>query len=226
MCNSNLVKIKLRVSKKSDFLYFYISMKTRLPLLPPDSLRCFQMIKEATNKRWRREKIEGCYGFQIQRHTKWREGLSKITLAEFEKAMGYEFPRPLRNFYLTMNGLDTHGINVHANNGTPPSYGPIYYSYPDDLDEIRKMIEWVLNANHVGPEDLPEKASRIFPIMGHRFLLIDDPKNRILSMFGDDIIYWSSGISSQILKTGPFPLLNHQGFAHHGTSKGIKFWLD
>ena len=68
-----------------------------------------------------------------------------------------------------MNGLDTPGIDVRGNEGTPPRYGSIYFSYPDDLDQIKQTTDWVLNANHVAPEDLPEKASRIFPVRGHRF---------------------------------------------------------
>jgi hypothetical protein len=197
---------------------------SNLPILPrpDDSLKCFEKLKQVTNKSWRRiEIVDNCYGLQMQSRTKWRNGLSETTLAEFEKAMGYTFPTPLKNYYLTMNGLDTPGIDVQGSHGDPPRYGAIYYSYPDDLDKIKETIEWVLDANHVALEDLPAKASRIFPVKGHRFLLIDDPKLRVLSMHGDDIIYWSNGVSGLLIRE-EFPGLYHNtGFARFGTRKGI-----
>lgn len=203
-------------------------MSSRLILPPPDdSLQCFQKLKQITTKAWRRTEIEdNCYGLQMQSRTRWRDGLSESTLAEFERAMGYAFPTPLKNYFLTMNGLDTPGIDVQGSHGDAPRYGPIYYSYPDDLNEIKRTIEWVLGANLVAFEDLPAKASRIFPIKGHRFLLIDDPKSRVLSMYGDDIIYWSSGVSSLLIREEFPALYQSEGFAQYGTKKGIDFWLD
>jgi len=74
---------------------------------PDDSPQTFQSIKQAANKNWRRIKIEkDRYGFQFRPGTKWREGLKEAALTEFEEAMGYEFPPALKNYYLTMNGLD------------------------------------------------------------------------------------------------------------------------
>lgn len=194
---------------------------------PDDSLHCFQKIKETTDAARRRIKLEeNCWGLQVQRRAKWRNGLSDSALADFESAMGYAFPQALKNYYRTMNGLDTPGIDLQGSQGTPPRYGPIYYSYPDDLDKIRETISWVLNANHVAPEDLPAKASRIFPVTGHRFLLIDDPKNRVLSMYGDDIIYWSHGVSGLLIREEFGSEYYVENFARFGTSKGIRFWLD
>jgi hypothetical protein len=203
-------------------------MSNRLIVPPPDdSLLYFQKIKQAANKSWRRLNIEeNCWGLQIQAGTKWRDGLSETAMAEFETTIGYEFPLALKNYYKTMNGLDTPGIDVRGSEGALPRYGPIYYSYPDDLDEIKKTIDWVLNANHVSPGDLPAKASRIFPIMGHRFLLIDDPKHRVLSMHGDDIIYWSNSLSELLLRQ-EFPRQYYSpGFDRYMNTEGIKFWLD
>jgi hypothetical protein len=68
-------------------------MSSRFIEPPPDnSLQTFLSIKQAADKNWRRIKIE-------------------------ENVMGYEFPRALKNYYLTMNGLDTPGINIHGNSG-------------------------------------------------------------------------------------------------------------
>jgi hypothetical protein len=138
-------------------------MSSRFIEPPPDnSLQTFLSIKQAANKNWRRIKIENnAYGFQIQPGTKWREGLTEAALTEFEKVMGYEFPPALKNYYLTMNGLDTPGINVHGTNGYPATYGPIFYSYPDDLNVIEETIDWVLGAN----------VLRIVPDVYRRFCL-------------------------------------------------------
>ncbi len=203
-------------------------MSNRLFSPPPDnSLQYFRKIRQATNKIWQKAKInENCWGRQIQPGTKWREGLTLTVLAEFESAIGYEFPAPLKNYFLTMNGLDTPGIDVRGSEGSPPIYDSIYYSYPDDLEKIKETVQWVLNANKVLPEDLPGKASRIFPVMGHRFLLIDDPKHRVLSMFGDDIIFWSNSLSELLLRE-EFPGKYYsQSFDCRFDRHDITFWLD
>ena len=45
-------------------------------------------------------------------------------------------------------------------------------------------------------------------------------------MYGDDIIYWSSGVSGLLIRD-EFPALYHnEGFARYGTRNGIEFWLD
>jgi hypothetical protein len=106
---------------KCPYIENLLQMGDRFFAPPPDdSLQCFQNIKQAANKNWRRAKIEeNCCGFQIQAGTKWREGLTQTALAEFEAAMGYEFPVSLKNYYLTMNGPDTPGIDVQGSGGTP-----------------------------------------------------------------------------------------------------------
>jgi hypothetical protein len=76
--------------------------------------------------------------------------------------MGYRIPIGLRNFYLTMNGLDKPGINVYEQSAHPFSYRPIYYSYPDDIDAIRSLTNWKLSENGLSERDLPESASRFF----------------------------------------------------------------
>jgi hypothetical protein len=39
-----------------------------------------------------------------------------------------------------------------------------------------------------------KNISRIFPIYYHRFMLIDHEEHSILSMYGDDIIFWTNNI--------------------------------
>ena len=194
---------------------------------PHDGPEAFRYLKKAANEYWQEIQIgHSVYGYQIQPGAKWQEGLTEEALAEFQHEMGYVFPSVLRHYYLTMNGLDAPGVNIYGSSGHSYAYRPIYYSYPDDLEIIKEQIDWILDSNGLSSKDLPSEASRIFPIMGHRFLLIDDPKHRILSMHGNDIIYWADSLSRLLLiETFPASYYNHIA-ADTGNIEGIKLWLD
>jgi hypothetical protein len=197
--------------------------------LPPPAgdIAYFQAIKEISNKYWLDTDISNrIYGYQIQTGTKWRPGLTEKELTEFESEIGYGFPIPLRNFYLTMNGLDKPGINVYGQSGNPSSYRPIYYSYPDDIDAIKSLIHWVLSENGLAERDLPGRASRFFPVMSHRCILIDEPDNPVLSMHGNDIIYWSDNLA-KFLATDIFSnIYNASDFENDPEPCKPRFWLD
>ena len=86
-------------------------------------------------------------GIKFSQNQSGKKGLSEEQLQEFEKVMGFEFPLPLRNFYLTMNGLDKPCINVYGNSGEDAAFQPIFYSFPDDLDLIKENIDWIYKKN-------------------------------------------------------------------------------
>ncbi len=52
------------------------------------------------------------YGFQFQKSTKWRKGLTEDELAAFENDWELEFSPILKDYYRNMNGVDKPGINV------------------------------------------------------------------------------------------------------------------
>ena len=80
-----------------------------------------------------------------------------------------------------MNGLDKPGINIYGSDGTPFRFRPIFYSYPEDLPLIQEMIDWIYEANELSLEKITQDGiSRIFPISGHRFMLIDSRGNPML----------------------------------------------
>ena len=167
---------------------------------PDDSLIFFQKFKQVSELYW--DKIElktEVWGYQIQPGSKWREGLNNADLFSFEKAMGYSFPEPLKRFYSTMNGLDRPGIDIGGEG--VPEFRSNFYSFPDDLDLITEMIEWIYEKNSVShAQVLNSGISRIFPVFAHRFMMIDIPGSPILSMWGDDIIYWTDSISKLLIK--------------------------
>ncbi|HET6993243.1 MAG TPA: SMI1/KNR4 family protein [Bacteroidia bacterium] len=196
---------------------------------PVNTPEYFEQIKLLSEKYWKQIKIDKTiFGFQIQPNSKWKKGLSETELREFEKAMGFDFPLPLRNFYLTMNGLDKQGINVYGDSGEPASYQPVFYSFPDDLDAIKEKINWIYKENKTDLAKLQkQKASRIFPVVSHRFMLIDEPGQPILSMYGKDIIYWKDNLS-KVVATEIFPdIENEHDFINISEKKRwAKFWLE
>lgn len=161
--------------------YYY-----QLPL-PNGSVEFFKEIKKFSEEYWEEYDITTyIYGFQIQKGTKWKPGLSEIELEEFQSQLNLVFPDELKNFYRTMNGLDKKGINVLGSEGIEPIYKSIYYSYPDDLKQIQENINWIFESNGVKTENL--EIPKIFPIYSHRFVILDT-NNQVLSMYGDDIIF-------------------------------------
>ena len=206
----------------------YIDWVT-LPL-PNDSISFFEVIKKESERFWRDTSVnKKIYGFQIQRDSAWRKGLSDAELWEFENAIGFTFPTTLRNFYKTMNGLTKQGINIYGNDGSPHSFRPVFYSYPDDIELIKDQIRWIYGATSVNPDKLNRLGiSRVFPVYGHRFMLIDMPDNPILSMHGSDIIYWTDNLSKLLaIEIFSGAIYNVSNFESPPQSRQeIKFWLD
>ena len=197
---------------------------------PDDSVSFFETVKNESEKFWvDTSPNKGIYGFQIQQDTKWRQGLSDTELQEFENYLGFSFPTPLRNLYKTMNGLTKQGVNLYGNDGTPPAFRSVFYSYPDDIQLIQKQVDGIYEATSVKKEHLENlDVSRIFPVYGHRFMLIDIPKNPILSMYGDDIIYYAENLS-KLLANEIFSgvIYNVSDFeSPPQLQPEIKFWLD
>ncbi|WP_299388320.1 SMI1/KNR4 family protein [uncultured Lacinutrix sp.] len=191
--------------------------------IPNNSIEFFEKIKNLSEKYWNNSDInQDIFGFQIQKGTKWKDGLSENELSDFQTQMKIEFPEGLKNFYRTMNGLDKEGINVFGSNGTEPNFNPIYYSYPENLKQIRENINWIYKSNGVKIENI--EIPKIFPITGHRFLILDE-NNQILSMYGDDIIFWSENIS-KLIGTEIFENIENVSDFESNPNfvKPIKFW--
>ena len=200
----------------------------KLPV-PDDSYSFFEIIRIESEKYWV-DSIpdKNVYGFQIQQNSKWKSGLSEQDIIAFEAAVGITFPSALRNFYQTMNGLTKPGIDLQGSSGDLPKCYPVFYSFPDDLPAIQEMIDWVYESTSVKKGDLSVlPVSRIFPIYKHRFMLIDHPSNPILSMYGNDIIYWADCLSKLLANVIFDNIYNVSDFESNPHSRPtIKFWLD
>jgi hypothetical protein len=196
---------------------------------PVNTLEYFEQIKILSEKQWKQIKIDkSLFGFQIQPNSKWKKGLSETEIKDFEKEMGFEFPSPLRNFYLTMNGLDKKAINVYGDSGEAAELYPLFYSFPDDLEIIKEKIDWIYKQNKIDAAKMQkQKISRIFPVVSHRFMLIDEQGQPILSMYAKDIIYWKDTLS-KVIATEIFPDIEneHDFFNISDRKRWAKFWLE
>lgn len=161
------------------------------------SISSFQRIKKESEKYWEKVDLIECWGFQIQEGSKWKKGLSEPELEDFQQQLNITFPESLKNYYRTMNGLDKPGIDNNGGEGEI-DFGPVFYSYPDDIPIIKSTIEWVMEANQVTKEMIKDQnVPSIFPYLGHRFLILDDDE-AVLSMYGNDIILWGDNLSMGI----------------------------
>ncbi len=177
---------------------------------PDDSISFFEAFKIASEAYWQTADLQpDTYGFQIQPKSRWNQGLTKEEIEAFEQVLGLSFPTPLKNYYRVMNGLSLPAVNIYGNSGSPPAYHNSLYHYPEDIALVQEKINWIYKANNTTVQQLLDQgASRIFPIYGHRFLLTDHPTTMILSMYGDDIIPWTTSIGELLAKD----LLRHYRF--------------
>ena len=195
---------------------------------PDDSIGFFETVKRLSEKYWAANDIsKKLYGFQIQKNSKWNDGLTDNQIDDFEENLKIKFPIGLRNFYKTMNGLDKPGINVYGNDGTEHTFSPVYYSYPNDIEEIAEKIKWILESNDLTNDKLvTDNIPKIFPVTGHRFIILDD-NNQILSMYGDDIVYWAENVSKLIANEIFDNIYNVDDFeSNPANAKSIKFWME
>lgn len=154
--------------------------------------------------------------------------MSEEDIKSFESALGFKFPEGLKNFYRVMNGVDLPAINIFANSGKEPVYSNIIYAYPKDLELIKEQINWIYEANEMREADIIKHGiSRIFPVFGHRFVLVDTEDDFVLSMYGDDIIYWTDNISILLaIEIFEEEQLTRVFQENQNNTDMIKFWLD
>jgi hypothetical protein len=196
-------------------------------LTPPSTPSAFfRWLKNKSELHWQTVPINHqIYGFQVQPGAHWNPGLSSTEIEHFEADLGFSFPPILKTFLATMNGTDKPYVNLYGDSGEPPKYAAGYYSYPRDLSQIRDLIGWIYDSNHVTPEAIEAKTiPHIFPLVAHRFLIIDRCKTHpVLSMYGDDIILYA--LTLQVFLVND---IFHQGAPSSPLPNTftVKFWLD
>jgi hypothetical protein len=64
-------------------------------------------------------------------------------------------------------------------------------------------------------------------VFGHRFVLVDSEDELVLSMYGDDIIYWTDNISKLLaIEIFDEERLSNEFRGNQENAKKVKFWLD
>jgi hypothetical protein len=186
----------------------------------------FQCLKKESEQFWENTQIDKTtYGFQIQPHTKRNPGLLNTEIHEYERKLGFSFPKILKTFLKVMNGTKPESINIFGDSGEPPTFSPGYYVYPKDLPKIKEMIQWIMEENKISvSRQQSEKIPMIFPLTSHRFLIVDETTNfPVLSMYGSDIIAYASDLPSFLIND---IFYNHQQEPHLDSSLKVKFWLE
>jgi SMI1/KNR4 family protein SUKH-1 len=159
--------------------------------------------KRVTETKWRERPINpNISGFQFQAGTRWNVGLSDDKIEEFKGLLGIHFPHDYRAFLRAMNGTDLPTLNVYAYCGEPPRQSVGVYSYPRDLELVRRLIEDVSKdraelANTMAEEGFDlQPGAALVPVYGHRYLVCTPSLDSsvVLSIHGTDdaIVYGSS----------------------------------
>ena len=184
----------------------------------------FSWLKKLSEKVWENiEPKEGVFGFQIQKETKWIEGLLEEEIEEYESELNFGFPKIYKAYLRNMNGTDKPAINIYGN-GESIAYAPSYYSFPRDLEIVKDRIQWIYKEFLVDEEEIKrENIPHIIPIVSHRFLIADNcAENPVLSMYGRDSIIYAPNLQSFLVAD----------IFHDGSSVAtdlnyeIKLWLD
>jgi len=159
--------------------------------------------KRATEAKWRERPINPhISGFQFQPGTRWNLGLSDDKIAEFEGLLGTQFPHDFRVLLRAMNGTDLPTLNVYADCGEPARQWVGVYSYPRDLEIVRRLIEDVSKDRKGLTDTMAQEGfalqptAALVPVYGHRYLVCTPCRDSsvVLSVDGSDdaIVYGNS----------------------------------
>ena len=83
-----------------------------------------------------------------------------------------------------MNGTDLPTINVYAGCGEPPRTSVGVYSFPRDLEIVKRRIEDLRDSRHEISADLEEQGfdltagDGLVPIYGHRYVVCTSDRAR------------------------------------------------
>ena len=158
--------------------------------------------KSVTERVFESATIAECWGFQIQKNTKWNTGLTEDEIVSLEKQFGFDFPNDYVEMLKVFNGFDTKQISIDPDGVEKPQYERRCYKYPDDLektkwllDEINQNIEYA-NATLTEAGFDPAQVEGFIPLYGHRALVVLENKQQtpVLSIWGSDIIVYGDSL--------------------------------
>jgi len=159
--------------------------------------------KNASQDKWRNISIRSTiWGFQFQPGTRWNSGLSEAEINQYERDVNARFPTDLRAFLREMNGTDQPAIDIRGESGEKHRFGPAFYSYPQDLNLIKGLIEFAETDSEQLRQTLAEEGfhleedAKLLPIFSHRYVVCTPAADTsaVLSIWDstDAIVYGQS----------------------------------
>jgi len=158
--------------------------------------------KTISEKRFKTARIQACWGFQIQKNTKWNSGLTQGEIELLEQQVGFKFPVDYVEMLKAFNGFETLQISIDPDGKMEDQFERECYKYPDDLEKTRWLVEDVNQYINYAKEVLEEAAidstqiEGFIPLYGHRALVVlkDKTKSPVLSIWGNDIILYGKSL--------------------------------
>ena len=146
--------------------------------------------------------IDKCWGFQIQKNTKWNQGLTEDEINNLQLNIGLEFPLDYIEMLKVINGFDSMHISIDPNGIEEPNYKRRCYKYPEDLESTKYLIDEV-NENIIYANEALQEAGfdsnqveSFIPLYGHRVLVVlkDKLQSPVISIWGSDIILYGDSL--------------------------------
>jgi hypothetical protein len=114
---------------------------------------------------------------QFQPGIRWNPGLSEDKIAEYENPLRVQFPYDFRGFLGVMNGTDLPTLNGYASRGEVPRTSVGMYSFPRDLELVKRRIADLRDNGREIARDLEEQGfelaatDELVPIYSHRYIV-------------------------------------------------------
>lgn len=158
--------------------------------------------KTISEEKFKTATIEKCWGFQIQKDTKWNDGLSINDIEELENHFGVKFPNDYVEMLKAFNGFETSQISIDPDEKNPDEFDRKCYQYPSDWEKTKCLISEVNENIKYARECLSESGfdsspiEGFVPLYGHRVLVVlkDKTKSPVLSIWGSDIIVYGKSL--------------------------------
>jgi hypothetical protein len=159
-----------------------------------------QAFKRETEQKWSKSSINpAIYGYQFQAGTRWNLGLSEQQILAYESEIGIHFPLDLKEFLRAMNGTDLPTLNIHEGSGEPTREWVGVYSYPRELESVRRRIDEAAKDRDTLTATMADQGftlpptAKLMPIYAHRCVVCDDKEADcvVLSVWDpkDTIVY-------------------------------------
>lgn len=158
--------------------------------------------KKLSEEKFKSLTLKNVFGFQIQKDTKWNDGLSNREIKALEIQFGFKFPVDYVEMLKVFNGFQTLQISIDPEGNISNQYDGRCYQYPVHfektnwlIDEANQYIEYVIGALEQSGFDSIE-IDGFVPLFGHRVLVVlkDKTKSPVLSIWGDDIIVYGENL--------------------------------